>query len=325
MKRFGSSVGAGAVSLAAGLGSVAGWCDDYPNKPVRMVVPFGVGGAADVVPRIVAPKLVETWGQQLVVDNRPGAAGIIGSGLAAKSPANGYTLLLAAVAHTINPSLYKEIPYDIVKDFAPVTLIASTPSVLLLSPSVSADSVKEFVAMAKAKPSKFNFGSPGIGTSSHLATELFSSMAGIKMTQVSYKTVPVIYTDLISGRIEFYINTLPSAMPHVRAKKLKALAVTSLNRSALLPDLPTVSETGVPGYEMTSWYGVLVPNGTPQDVIQKLNSDFVRAIRNPDVSEKLTKAGAEPVANTPEQYAAFIRSELEKWAKVVQKSGAKVN
>lgn len=325
MRRSWSRVGAGAFSLAAGLGSVAGWCDIYPNKPVRMVVPFAVGGAADVVPRIVGPKLVETWGQQLIVDNRPGAAGIIGSELVAKSPATGYTLLLAAVAHAINPSLYKKLPYELAKDFAPVTLLASTPSVLLLNPSIPANSVKEFVALAKAKPGQFNFGSPGNGTSSHLAAELFSSMAGVKMTHVSYKGPPAALIDLIAGRIEFYINTLPSAMPHVRAKKLKVLAVTSLNRTALLPDLPTVSEAGVPGYEMTSWYGVLAPNGTPRGVIQKLNSDLVRAIRIPEVSEKLIEAGAEPVANTPEQYAAFIRSELKKWAKVVQESGAKVD
>jgi tripartite-type tricarboxylate transporter receptor subunit TctC len=290
-----------------------------------MVVPFAVGGAADVVPRIVGPKLVETWGQQLIVDNRPGAAGIIGSELVAKSPANGYTLLLAAVAHAINPGLYKKLPYDLVKDFAPVTLLASTPSVVMLNPSVPANSVKEFVALAKAKPGQFNFGSPGNGTSSHLAAELFSSMAGVKMTHVSYKGPAAALIDLLGGRIEFYINTLPSAMPHVRAKKLKVLAITSLNRTALLPDLPTVSESGVPGYEMTSWYGVLAPNGTPREVIQKLSSDFVRAIRIPEVSEKLNEAGAEPVANTPEQYAAFIRNELKKWAKVVQESGAKVD
>ncbi|MBI4190196.1 MAG: tripartite tricarboxylate transporter substrate binding protein [Betaproteobacteria bacterium] len=277
------------------------------------------------MPHILAPKLVETWGQQLVVDNRGGAAGNIGTEIAARAPADGYTLLLAALTHVINPSLYKNLSFDFVKDFAPITLMVSTPSVLLLNPSVPANSVKELIALAKAKPSQLNFGSAGSGSSSHLAAELFSSMAGIKMTHVLYRVTSVVLIDLIAGRIEVYFNTLPSAMPHVRAKKLKVLAVTSLKRTLLLPDMPTVSEAGVPGYEMTAWYGVLTRDGVPQDIIQKLNADFVRTIRIPEVSEKLIEVGAEPVANTPEQFKAFIQSELKKWAKVVQESGAKVD
>lgn len=290
-----------------------------------MVIPYPAGGAGSVVPHILAPKLVETWGQQLVVDNRGGAAGNIGTEIAARAPADGYTLLLAALTHVINPSLYKNLSFDFVKDFAPITLMVSTPSVLLLNPSVPANSVKELIALAKAKPSQLNFGSAGSGSSSHLAAELFSSMAGIKMTHVLYRVTSVVLIDLIAGRIEVYFNTLPSAMPHVRAKKLKVLAVTSLKRTLLLPDMPTVSEAGVPGYEMTAWYGVLTRDGVPQDIIQKLNADFVRTIRIPEVSEKLIEVGAEPVANTPEQFKAFIQSELKKWAKVVQESGAKVD
>jgi len=225
----------------------------------------------------------------------------------------------------INASLYRKIPYDPVNDFAPVTLVASTPSVLMLNPSVPAGTVKELIALARAKPGQLNFGSPGNGSSHHLAGELFDSMTGVKMTHVPYKGTAAALIDVIAGQIQLTFDTLPSAMPYVKGKKLKAIAVTSATRTRSLPELPTVSEAGVPGYEVTSWYGALAPAGTPPDIVRKLNADFVHTIRIPEVSEKMVEAGAEPVANTPDQFAGFIRSELKKWAKVVQDSGARVD
>ena len=310
-----------AAGCTAAFFTAAGAVDSFPNKPVRVIVPFAAGGAADVVLRVVSQKLVEGWGQQLIVDNRPGAGGTIGTELAAKSSPTGYTLLLAAIANSTHPGLYKKLPYDIVTDFAPVTLIASTPSVLMLNPTVAAASVKEFVELAKAKPGEFNFGSPGNGTSSHLAAELFCSMAHIRMTHISYKGPPAILVDLTAGRIQFYINTLPSALPHVKAQKLKVLAVTSRTRTALLPELPTVSEAGVPDYEIASWYGVLAPAGIPRPVLQKLNADFGLAIHDAAVTEKLLQAGAEPVAGTSQAFGLFLASEVRKWGRVMADAG----
>lgn len=298
----------------------------YPNKPVRVVVPFAAGGTTDIVTRILAQRLTESWGQQLIVDNRPGAGGNIGSEIVAKSPADGYTVLMATVAtHGINASLYSKIPYDPVKDFAPVTLVASTPSVLMVTPSLPVTSVKDLVVLAKARPGQLNFGSPGNGSSHHLAGELFDSMTGVKMTHVPYKGTAAALIDVMAGQIQLTFDTLPSAMPYVKSRKLKALAVTSARRTRSLSELPTVSEAGVPGYEVTSWYGALAPAGTPTDVVNKLNTDFVRTIRIPEVTEKMIEAGAEPVANTPAQFATFIGEELRKWAKVVRDSGARVD
>jgi tripartite-type tricarboxylate transporter receptor subunit TctC len=315
-----------ALMLAGGLYSLPGFAQTYPAKPVRVVVPFAAGGTTDIVTRILAQRMEQIWGQPLIVDNRPGAGGNIGSEIVARSPADGYTLLMATVAtHGINASLYRKIPYDPVGDFAPVTLVASTPSVLMLHPSIPAGSVKELIALAKANPGQLNFGSSGNGSSHHLAGELFDSMAGVKMTHVPYKGTAAALVDLLGGRIQLTFDTLPSAMPYVKGGKLKAIAVTSAKRARSLPDLPTIAEAGVPGYEVTSWYGLLAPAGTPPDIVRKLNADFVRAIRIPEVTEKMIEAGAEPVANTPEQFAQFIRSELKKWAIVVQDSGARVD
>ena len=312
--------GIAAACIAAFL-TTAGAVESFPNKPVRVIVPFAAGGAADVVLRVVSQKLVERWGQQLIIDNRPGAGGITGTELASKSSPTGYTLLLAAIAHSTQPGLYKKLPYDIVTDFVPVTLIASTPSVVMLNPAVPAASVREFVELAKAKPGEFNFGSPGNGTSSHLAAELFCSMAQIRMTHISYKGTPAILVDVTAGRIQFYINTLPSAMPYVKAQKLRVLAVTSHARTALLPDLATVSEAGVPGYEIASWYGVLAPAGIPRDILQNLNADFVGAVHDSAVTERLLQAGAEPVANTSQAFGLFLASEIRKWTGVMAAAG----
>jgi len=312
---------------AAGLyGQVAIAQGGYPSKSVRIVVPFAAGGTTDIVTRILAQRLTESWGQQLIVDNRPGAGGNIGSEIVAKSPADGYTVLMATVAtHGINASLYSRIPYDPVKDFAPITLVASTPSVLMVTPSLPVKSVKDLIVLAKAKPGQLNFGSPGNGSSHHLAGELFGSMTGVKMTHVPYKGTAAALIDVMAGQIQLTFDTLPSAMPYVKSRKLTALAVTSAKRTRSLSELPTVSEAGVPGYEVTSWYGALAPAGTPVEIVNKLNADFVRTIRIPEVTEKMIEAGAEPVANTSAQFATFIGDELRKWAKVVRNSGARVD
>jgi len=321
IKETSSTIALILVSCMSGLVSAA---DSYPSKPVRVVVPFAAGGTTDIVTRILAQKITETWGQQLVVDNRPGAGGNIGSEIVAKSPNDGYMILMATVAtHGINAALYSKLPYDPIADFAPITLVASTPSVLMLNPSVPANSVRELIELAKSKPGTLNFGSPGSGSSHHLAGELFDSLAGVKMVHVAYKGTAAALIDVIAGQIQLTFDTLPSAMPYVKSKKLKAIAVTSGKRAQSLPDLPTIVEAGVPGYELTSWYGALAPVGTPESVIRKLNSDFVGTIRTGAIAAKLVEAGAEPVANTPDQFAVFIRSELKKWAKVVQDSGAR--
>ncbi len=326
MERVRKSVTIFVLASICSLASNAAWSDVYPNKPVRIVVPFAAGGTTDIVTRILGQKLTELWGQQVVVDNRGGAGGIIASELVARAPADGYTILMGTVStHGINLSLYKKIPYDPIKDFAPITLVALTQSVLMLHPSVPANSVKELIALAKAKPGQLNFGSAGFGGSQHLAGVLFGSLAGVKMNHVPYKGTAAALVDLMSGQVQFMFDTLPSAMPFVKGGKLRALAVTGLKRSSSLPDLPTVSEAGVPGFETTAWYGALVPTGTPQAVIRQLNTDFVRTVGIPDVQERIMANGAEPVANTPEQFAEFIRNQLRKWAKVVQDSGAKVD
>jgi tripartite-type tricarboxylate transporter receptor subunit TctC len=321
MERFKSLIRRISAGCAAACVTTASAADVFPDKPVRVIVPFAAGGAADVVLRVVSQKLVERWGQQLIIDNRPGAGGITGTELASKSSPTGYTLLLAAIAHSTQPGLYKKLPYDIATDFVPVTLIASTPSVVMLNPAVPAASVKDFIELAKKKPGEFNFGSPGNGTSSHLASELFCSMAQIRMTHISYRGTPAILVDVTAGRIHFYINTLPSAMPYVKAGKLKVLAVTSHARTALLPELPTVAEAGVPGYEIASWYGVLAPAGIPRSVLQKLNADFVGAIHDTAVTERLLQAGAEPAANTSQAFGLFLANEIRKWTKVMADAG----
>lgn len=326
MKRICMHAGVCAFFLVCGWAADAAWSQGFPSKPVRIVVPFGAGGTTDIVTRILGQKLGESWGQQAVVDNRGGAGGIIASELVARSLADGYTVLMGTVStHGINLSLYKKIPYDPIKDFAPVTLVATTQSVLMVNPSVPANSVKELIALARAKPGEINFGSAGFGGSQHLAGVLFNSLAGVKMTHVPYKDTAAALLDALSGRTQVMFDTLPSAMPHVKAAKLRALAVTGLKRSPSLPTLPTVSEAGVPGFETTAWYGALVPAGTPQNVIKKLNSDFVRAIKLPDVQERIISNGAEPVGSTPQQFAEFIQNELTKWAKVVRESGARVD
>jgi len=300
--------------------------DRFPVRPVRIVVPFGPGGTSDVVTRIVAPGLGERWRQQVVVDNRPGAGGNIGSELVARASPDGYTLVMATVAtHGIGPSLYTKLPFHPVRDFAPISLLASTPSVVIVNPSVPAGSIKDLIALAQAKPGQLLFGSAGNGGSLHLSGELFNAMTGVKLVHVPYKGTAAALVDLMSGQIQLMFDTLPSAIPHIKANKVKALAVTSVSRVAALPELPTVSESGVPGYEVTSWYGPLAPAATPRTIVHKLQADFIHAANLPEIRQRLTAAGADTIASTSEKFRAFIESELAKWAKVVRASGARID
>lgn len=298
----------------------------YPSKSIRMVVPFPPGGPADILSRAIGQKLTESWGQQVVVDNRSGAGGIIGSDIVAKATPDGYTLLMGFVGtHAINPSLYTKIPYDNVKDFEPVSLVATATIILVLHPSVSATSVGELISLAKSKPGELTFGSPGNGTPQHLAGELFNTMAGVKMVHVPFKGAVPAIIDLLGGRILLIFSSAPPALPHVKTGKLRALAVTSAKRSYVAPDLPTISESGLPGYEVINWYGVLAPAGTQKAIVAKLNPEIVKILNMPDVKERLSAVGIETFSSTPAQFAAFIKDETAKWAKVVKFSGARLD
>jgi tripartite-type tricarboxylate transporter receptor subunit TctC len=297
----------------------------YPQKPIRFILPFPPGGGTDTLGRIVGQKLGESLGQQVVIDNRPGAGANIGAELAAKSPPDGYTIFMGNVAHTINASLYSKLNYDLVKDFAPVTMLGLTANIVVVHPSVPAKSLKELIALAKARPGELNYASSGSGSSSHLAGELFKNMAHINMTHIPYKGGGPAVVNLISGEASVGFATMPSALPHVKAGKLRALAVTTSQRSQAAPDLPTVAEAGVPGYEASTWYCLLLPAGTPHDIVARLNAEMVKVLRHADVKNRLTGLGYEITTTTPEQLAAHIRSEIAKWGKVVKATGIHVD
>ncbi|HEY7788853.1 MAG TPA: tripartite tricarboxylate transporter substrate binding protein [Casimicrobiaceae bacterium] len=298
----------------------------YPAKPIRLVVPFPAGGTTDILARAVAQKLSEAWGQQVIVDNRPGAGGNIGSDLVAKSAPDGYTLLMGTVGtHAINPSLYAKMPYDHVKDFAPVILVAGVPNVLVVNPSLPVHSVQELIAYAKANPGKLNFASSGNGTSIHLSGELFKTMTGVQMTHIPYKGSAPALTDLVGGQVQLMFDNLPSSLPFIKAGRLRALAVTSGTRAAALPDLPTLAESGLAGFEASSWFGVLAPAGTPRDIVAKLNGAIATWLASPEAREKLSSQGAIAAGGTPDAFARHIAAETVKWAKVVKASGAHVD
>jgi tripartite-type tricarboxylate transporter receptor subunit TctC len=298
----------------------------YPSKPIRLVVPFPAGGSLDVIARAIGQKLSEAWGQPVIVDNRPGAGGNIGADLVAKSAPDGYTVLEGALStHAVNVSLYAKLPYDPIKDFAPITLVAVTPNVLVLNPSVPANSVKELIAYAKANPGKLSFGSGSNGSAGHLAGELFKIDAGVDMVHVPYKGAAPAMQDLLGGQIQLMFDNLANSMQQVRAGKLKALAVTTQQRSPLVPDLPTLAEAGVPGFDISTWWGFMAPAGTPSYIIAKWNTEVTRILRTPEMKAVFALQGAEPAPDTPEQFASFIKSEIPKYAKIVKESGAKVD
>lgn len=297
----------------------------YPAKPVRLVVPFPPGGGSDTLARIVGPKLAEVLKQQVVIDNRPGAGANIGAEVAAKSPPDGYTLLMGNVAHAINVSLYSKLGYDFLKDFAPVTLLASTPNIVVVHPSVPAKTVRDLIALAKSRPGQLDVASSGAGSSAHLAGELFNNMAGTKMNHIPYKGGGPAVVALIAGQVSVGFATTPSVVQHVKSGRLRGLAVTSAQRSPATPDLPTVSEAGLKGYEAGTWYGMLVPAGSPKDVIGRLHAESVKLLATPDVKQRLDAAGFDPIGTTPEQFATYIGSEVAKWTKVVRSGGIRVD
>lgn len=312
------------VLLALSAAGVA--AQPYPSKPIRLVVPFPAGGTTDILAREVGQRLSLSLGQPVVIDNRPGAAGNIGSELVAKSVPDGYTLLMATVGtHAINPNLYARIPYDHVKDFAPVVLVASVPNVLEVTPSLPVNSVADLIKLAKEKPGQINFASSGSGTSIHLSGELFKTMAGVDMTHVPYKGSAPAITDLIGGQVQVMFDNLPSSLPQIKAGKLRAIAVTSAQRAPALPDIPTIAESGLPGFEATSWFGIVAPAGTPPAIIARINADVNQWLQSPEAKEKLLAQGAVAAGGSPEQFAAYIQAETEKWGRVVKASGAKVD
>ena len=296
---------------------------NYPAKQIRVIVPFPAGGPTDAIARAIGQKLSETWGQPVIVDNRPGAGGNIGTELAAKSPADGYTLFIGTVANAINQSLFAKLPFDFVRDFAPVTQNYVTGLILAVHPSLPAHSVKELIALAKAHPGQLSYSSSGVGGTPHLAGELFNSMAGVTMVHVPYKGSAPAMADLLGGHIQLTFDNMLTVLPQVKAGKLRGLAVTMTTRSPLAPELPTVAEAGLKGFEVKSWNGVVVPTGTPKEIIARLNGEIVRILRQPDLREKFLVQGVELVPTTPEEFGAFIKQDIAKWAKVIQLSGAR--
>ena len=308
-----------ALACTAGIAGAQG----YPSKAVRLIVPFLAGGSTDIVGRTVAQKLSEMWGQPVVVDNRPGGGTTIGTDAVAKSAPDGYTLLVTPAPFTINPSLLARLPYDALNDFAPITLINTTPLVMVVHPGVPAKTVKELIALARAKPGQLNFGSSGTGGSNHLAGELFDAMAGVKMVHIPYKGNAGALTDIVGGHLDVVYNGLTSALALIKGGKLRVLAVTSLKRNAALPDVPTLDESGLKGFEAVAWNGLTAPAKTPRDVIVKINADVLKVVNSPDLKERLKAEGSDPVGSSPEQFAAFLRSEIAKWAKVIKFAGVK--
>ena len=296
----------------------------WPSKPLRYIVPFPPGAFNDTLARIMSSELPKVLGQPVLVENRPGGNTIIGTEAAAKSAPDGYTLFGAALPFAVIQSLYKT-PFDVTKDFVPITLAGTTPNLLVANPGVPVNSVKELIAAAKAKPGSLNYASTGNGTSNHLSFELFKSMTGTSITHVPYKGSAPAVTDLIAGQVQVMFDNTPNVLPQVKAGKLKALAVSSKKRSSMAPEVPTVDESGVPGYDVTVWFGILAPAGVPKDIVQRLNAEMVKIIRSPEIAERFARAGVDPVASSPEEFSAFLKSEVARWAKVVQDANIKAD
>lgn len=292
----------------------------YPSKPIRVIVPFPPGGSTDFLARIVGQKLTAAWGQQVVIDNRPGAGGTVGAAEAARATPDGYTLLMGAVHHTIASSAYAKLPYDFQKDFAPVTTVAIVPNILVVNPAVPATTVKELIAHAKANPGKLTYGSAGMGTAHHLIGESFNAQAGVDILHVPYKGSSPAVADLIGGQVTLMYDTVSSCLPHIKSGKLRAIGVSTAKRSAALPDVPTIAEAALPGFEVTTWFGFLAPAKTPPEIVTRLNTEIVKILNMPDVRERLLAAGSEPVGNTPEQMTAQIAHETAEFAKIVKRA-----
>jgi tripartite-type tricarboxylate transporter receptor subunit TctC len=297
----------------------------YPARPIRFILPFPPGGGTDILGRIISERLSASLGQPVVIENRGGAGGNVGAEAAAKSAPDGYTIVLVAPSLAISPSLYSKLNYDPVKDFAPVSLVATVPNVMITHPSVPARTLAEFIALAKTKPGRMNFGSGGNGTSNHLAGELFNIVAGVKLVHVPYKGVNLAMNDVLSGEVQLVVIGVPAASPHIKAGKLRALALIAPRRSPAIPEVPTVAEAGLPGFEVTTWYGVLAPAGTPRPIVTRLNAELVRIMHAPELKERLAALATDPATGTPEEFADYIKREIEKWGEVVRQAGLKAD
>jgi putative tricarboxylic transport membrane protein len=309
--------------IAAALFVVPAVAQNYPAGPLRIVVPFTPGGGTDILARLIAQKLNESWGQPVVVDNRPGAAGTVGTAFVAKAAGDGHTLLIVPAGYAGNPGLYKNLPYDQTRDLAPVSWLASGPLTLVVHPSLPAKSVKELIAFARARPGEINFGSSGAGTLPHLSAELFNSMSGIKMVHIPYKGAGAAVTDVMAGRVPIYFMNILQSLSLIKAGKLRALGVTTPERTPIAPDIPSIAEAGLKGYDMTNWYGLLAPAATPRDAIVKLNAEVVRILKLPELTNRLADDGMTVVASSPERFAEFLARETDKFTKVIEAAGIK--
>ncbi len=309
-----------ALALSAGASASA---QQYPSGPLRIVVPFTPGGGTDILARLIAQKLNESWGQPVVVDNRPGAAGTVGTAFVAKAAGDGHTLLIVPAGYAGNPGLYKKLPYDHTRDLAPVSWLASGPLILVVHPSLPAKSVKELIAFARARPGEINFGSSGAGTLPHLSAELFNSMSGIKMVHIPYKGAGAAVTDVMAGRVPVYFMNILQSLSLIKAGKLRALGVTTPERTPIAPEIPAIAEAGLKGYDMTNWYGLLAPAATPRDAIVKLNAEVVRILKFPELTNRLADDGMTVVASTPERFGEFLARETDKFTKVIEAAGIK--
>ena len=319
------TTGFGFVAFAASTHLGAQGAANYPTKPVRIVVPFPPGAFNDTLGRMLAQRFQEVWGQPAVVENKPGAGSLVGTEFAAKAPADGYTILIVALPFSVLQSLHPKANLDVMRDFVPIIQAGATPNVLVVNPGLPVNSIAEFIQLAKSKPGQLAYASSGAGSSNHLSMEMFKTMTGTDLVHVPYKGSAPAITDLLAGQVQAYFDNAPNVLPHVRAGKLRALAVTTANRSSFAPDLPTVAESGVAGYEITAWFGVVAPAGTPGDVVEKLNTEAQRFIALPETRDRFMKAGVEAVGGTAERFGQHLRTEVTKWAKVVKDSGAKVD
>jgi tripartite-type tricarboxylate transporter receptor subunit TctC len=310
------------LSTITALAFASALAQSYPAKPIRILVGFPPGGSTDIVARVVGQKLGETLGTPVVIDNRPGASATLAMQAAARAAPDGYTLVMGHLGTlAVNPALFQKLSYDPIRDFAPISLVANVPAMLVVHPSLPARSVKQLIAIAKARPGELNYGSSGAGGTPHLAVEYFKLLSGVDIVQVPYKGAGPMTTDLIGGQISMTITGIPALLPHVKTGRLRALAVSTSKRLAVLPDLPTIAEAALPGYEATTWYGLLAPAGTPKELIARLNDAIVRSIKQPEVAERLAGEGADVVFNSPEEFAAYIRSEIARWEKVIRRAG----
>ncbi len=322
--RISRSLGRAVIALTLVLAAAANApAQQYPSGPMRIVVPFTPGGGTDILARLIAQKLNESWGQPVVVDNRPGAAGTVGTAFVAKAAGDGHTLLIVPAGYAGNPGLYKKLPYDHTRDLAPVSWLASGPLTLVVHPSLPVKSVKELIAFARARPGEINFGSSGAGTLPHLSAELFNSMSGIKMVHIPYKGAGAAVTDVMAGRVPVYFMNILQSISLIKAGKLRALGVTTPERTPIAPDIPSIAEAGLKGYDMTNWYGLLAPSATPRDAIVKLNAEVVRILKLPELTNRLADDGMTVVASSPERFAEFLARETEKFTRVIEAAGIK--